>query len=811
MHNKKCSVRNFRFLSSAVLLFALMTHGLAVWTTNGPNGMVIRDVAVDPNDSMVVYVLGYPPDVIYKSTNGGNSFTSSNNGIIPGEALEVVTVHPFFSNILFTGEDNLYRSMNGGESWQIIGAGLIPGSPIYYDGLRDAIVDPNNSSTIYVAHHSLSGSPGNMQFDGGIYKSTNTGETFVEVTPTGPIIFKVATLAIDALNSNFVYAGLCGNGTACGGVWKTTDAGISWSGTTPASPEIDIYSVEADPNVAGQLFAASNMQGCWKSTDYGSSWNLVFDAPYYGGYADISIQGPNLSYGSAGNGLQRSTNAGSSWTQLSNGIPTNGTSSLGSNMVQENLLYAGGFPWMTLYKSTDNGNSFGQKNKGFPVLAMNSVSTANIPSTAVYSTSERGLFKTVDNGNTWLQTTLYPPFGEMEQDIPTVAVCPSNQNIALAARVVDPLYIFLCCSIHRTTNGGETFTQVKATSQLSDIVFDPNNTNTAYLALAPRGSLFSFNHCPYHFYVSNDTGAIWTSIPMTGLGLAWNQGPTALVVESPGVLYAGIINSGVYKSTDGGYHWFAANSGIEGRYVYSLSKCYLYGGGIVAGTDNGVYRTTNGGATWYQVGTLSCAINDVFSGIVETRFRKNSLVLCRPILWAATDQGVYEYINGAWQPRNDGLGSVIVKELALTKPLPFVFGLGNNQGQQAVPRVRYSVLHAATPMGVYDYTFVESVPGAAGPQGEELEGIGNIDLQIFPNPIRTTGNIEIMFTITQASQVEIKIYDVSGRVHSIVTSDAFPAGNHNLKLDKDLASGMYFCMLRTDCGANTIRKFTVVR
>jgi photosystem II stability/assembly factor-like uncharacterized protein len=93
---------------------------------------------------------------------------------------------------------------------------------------------------------------------------------------------------------------------------------------------------------------------------------------------------------------------------------------------------------------------------------------------------------------------------------------------------------------------------------------------------------------------------VWTSIGPKG-------GPIrALTVDSqkPSTVYAGTSGGGVFKSTDGGRNWTAANSGLTALDVRILAIDPQDTTTLYAGTHNsssGVFRSTDGGASWSAV------------------------------------------------------------------------------------------------------------------------------------------------------------------------------------------------------------------
>ena len=155
---------------------------------NSDDGFV-RDVHVskliiDPNNSNVFYATTqgeteYTDKVgdgagVFKSTDRGNNWTQINNGLNSLET-NVLAVDPNDSGVLYLGtdDDGIYKSINGGENWKK----LIPTASF---GVGDIIVDPQNSNNVYmgtVDYFRLSESRGVLG-DFGVYKSTDGGTTW---------------------------------------------------------------------------------------------------------------------------------------------------------------------------------------------------------------------------------------------------------------------------------------------------------------------------------------------------------------------------------------------------------------------------------------------------------------------------------------------------------------------------------------------------------------------------------------------------------------------------------------------------------
>ena len=189
---------------------------------NSDDGFV-RDVhvsklVIDPNNNNVFYATTqgeteYTDKVgdgagVFKSTDRGNNWTQINNGLNSLET-NVLAVDPNDSDVLYLGtdDDGIYKSINGGENWKK----LIPTASF---GVGDIIVDPQDSNNIYmgtVDYFRLSESRGVLG-DFGVYKSTDGGTTWEEFN-SGLNHLGVFSLELSEEN-RILYAG-----TRAGGVY----------------------------------------------------------------------------------------------------------------------------------------------------------------------------------------------------------------------------------------------------------------------------------------------------------------------------------------------------------------------------------------------------------------------------------------------------------------------------------------------------------------------------------------------------------------------------------------------------------------
>src|SRR5262249_34476293 len=121
----------------------------------------------------------------------------------------------------------------------------------------------------------------------------------------------------------------------------------------------------------------------------------------------------------------------------------------------------------------------------------------------------------------------------------------------------------------------------------------PSDDSINALVVTPGGALYAGTraHAVY-------TAATWCADWTAGTGWMADQHVRSLVVDptTPTTLYAGTTTGGVFRTTDGGGTWAAANAGLGSFKVAALDL--RPGVALLAGTNVGVSKSTDGGDTW---------------------------------------------------------------------------------------------------------------------------------------------------------------------------------------------------------------------
>jgi photosystem II stability/assembly factor-like uncharacterized protein len=230
----------------------------------------VADIAIDPADNSVWYV-ATAFGGLWKTTNRGFTFDHvfPRIGEVQSFTLCCVRVDPENTDIIWlgTGENasqrsahfgtGVYRSTDGGETW---GPPGLPDS----EHIGEIEFDPRDSSVVWVAAEGpLFREEGGG--DRGLFKTTDGGQTWTrslfvnEYTGVTDVVF-------DPQNPDVMFAGtfqrmrhvgqMIGGGPD-GGLFKSTDAGETWTKQTYGLPpgEVGRINLAVDPKAPGRVYA----------------------------------------------------------------------------------------------------------------------------------------------------------------------------------------------------------------------------------------------------------------------------------------------------------------------------------------------------------------------------------------------------------------------------------------------------------------------------------------------------------------------------------------------------------------------------
>jgi photosystem II stability/assembly factor-like uncharacterized protein len=261
------------------------------WRHVGPPGNRTSAVVGVPGDPMVAYI-GAASGGVWKTTDGGINWTPTFDDQ-PAQSIGAMAVAPSDPNIVWvgTGEvwvrsnisigNGVYKSTDGGDTWEHMGLDLT-------GRIGRVVIDPRDPDIVHVAAIGHAYGP---QKERGIFRTTDGGKTwehslFID-EDTG-----VFEIAINPSNPRVLLAGAWPliirtygreSGGPNGGIYRSTDSGATWvkleGNGLPEPPlgKIGIAYSHSNPDVVYAMIetGAPNRGVLWRSTDGGDSWRLV--------------------------------------------------------------------------------------------------------------------------------------------------------------------------------------------------------------------------------------------------------------------------------------------------------------------------------------------------------------------------------------------------------------------------------------------------------------------------------------------------------------------------------------------------------
>ena len=365
-------------------------------------------------------------------------------------------------------------------------------------------------------------------------------------------------------------------------------------------------------------------------------------------------------------GLSKSTDGGGNWHTIATGLTRSDIWALVIDPLTPTILYAGAVDG-ELLKSMDGGENWSliSHNMSFRTLVINPLT----PTTLYATTESEGIFKSMDGGEHWSQTGL-----PKRSVFYALAIDPTAPNTLYAGRGSNEKL----SGVYKTTDSGETWSETgligAGGTSIMALVIDPKTPGTIYAGTDLNG-----------IFKSTDGGGTWSAI---NVGLPPKAEIHNLIIDPkmPNAMYAGTYvrataisgnptgTPGIFKSTDGGAHWSAVNTGVNGISISTLT---------ISASDSlyaaifpfGIFKSTDSGGTWYILDASPIATT-IYSVIIDP--------LTPTTLYVTANSGgeIFKSIDGGatWHSLNTSADMKGVGTLVIDPSNPDTLYAGTQQG-----------------------------------------------------------------------------------------------------------------------------------
>ncbi|MFN4908174.1 MAG: VPS10 domain-containing protein [Bacteroidota bacterium] len=451
------------------------TDGGNTWSLTGlssdpaENDLIGR-LWVDPANPNIVVAASYGG--IYRTTNGGTSWTRTASGIFR-EVIQnpVSTVTLYAATYAMNGGASIHRSTDAGVTWSMMYT--IPEA----NRIRLAVTKANQNVVVALAS--------NFQTQGfeGLYKSTDAGTSFSELRTSLNLLgwsasgndrggqgFYDLACEVSPTNANHIYVGGVN-------IWRTTTNGSTWELSAHWTGDRGAPYVHADQHFfkfhpsRTHLFATHD-GGIARSTDGGVTWRDVSRGMAIQQYYGLAVSNSNPALTIAGaqdNGTALSKNSGASFVHTLDGDGMLG----GIDAVNPSIMY--GSQYYGNFWRTSNGGSSWSFISSENLRAESGSWVAPIAvdprlSNTVY-VGYRQIWKSTTAGATWDRISNIPTGSSMR----VIAVAPSNPNY---------IYVAYNTTLHFTSNGGQSWQQQPGiTGFIMGVDVDPTRPDRIYVAI----------------------------------------------------------------------------------------------------------------------------------------------------------------------------------------------------------------------------------------------------------------------------------------------------------------------------------------
>jgi photosystem II stability/assembly factor-like uncharacterized protein len=493
------------------------------------------------------------------------------------------------------------------------------GDPAPFSGMHWRNIGPYRAGRS-VAVAGVPGQPNVFYFgavDGGVWKTVDAGWQWKPIFDGEPVA-SIGAIAVAPSDPNIVYVG---TGEADprsqvsygDGMYKSTDAGKTWT-HIGLDKSVHIGTVIVDPRdpnrvfvaVLGNFYAANPERGVYRSLDGGQTWQKVL---WKG--ADVGAIG--LAFDPDNAQIVYATLWATRRPPWSVYPPSNG-------------------PGAGIYESTDGGTTWKPLKQGLPTQGVGKIGIAVAPSDpnrvyAIVDAKKGGLYRSDDAGATWKLMDSEARIWGRGWYFDRVTVDPKNEN---------RLYV-MNTSTYRSTDGGQSFEAIKGApggDDYHELWVNPGDPDRMVLS-SDQGTIVSVDGARSWSSWNNQPTGQYYGVSIDNQRPFWVHGP---MQDSGGHSAASDVLSGrvTYQ------YWEHTCTGGESNDVAAdpLSDSELYGLGFAGGPTKCDMLT----GTSQSISPLLAYPGEVFrhdwtTPVAFSSANKHAFYFANQYLWQTTDGG----------------------------------------------------------------------------------------------------------------------------------------------------------------------------
>src|ERR1044072_2250385 len=636
-------------------------------------------IAVSESDPNVVYVgmgehavrgvMTHEGDGVYKSTDAGKTWKRV--GLELTQHISRIVIHPKDPNIVWVAaqgalyshspERGVFKSVDGGATWKKV---------LFVDdktGAAELSMDMNNPRILYAAmwEHGrlpwkvISGGPGS-----GLYKSTDSGETWEKLKDGLPEEMGKMSIAVSRSNGEKVYALIeSDSDKEAGGLFVSDNAGKKWSRITNDHRLVQRawYYIELfiDPKDENTIYVLS--ASALRSKDAGKTWETLSGT--HGDYHDLWINpnNPDNFIISNDGGSAVTFNGGKIFSTQSN-MPTAQFYRINVDNQFPYRIYAGQQDNTTVsIASRELGGGGIGPSSWMPSAGGESAFLAFDPNDVKYvlGGSYQGTIEALDVKAQASTNIMAAPIQYLGMDAKDLKY-RFNWNAPIVWSKYEPnTYYHGAQYVLKTSDMGQSWKEISPDltrnekekqgkgggPYTNEAVGAENYGTLSYIMESPyeKGVIWTGSDDGF-VYVTRDGGANWKNVTPKGLAECLIN---AIEVSPHDKATAYIATTrykfndhapGLYKTTDYGNTWTKITDGLPGNaFTRDVRDDDVRRDLLFAGTELGLFISWNGGRNWSPF-----QLNLPITPITDLRVHKGNLIAATSgrSFWVLDDLGL---------------------------------------------------------------------------------------------------------------------------------------------------------------------------